>query len=65
MFRLTQVIVRLRSEPFGFSNIIIYNFLFWRLLVGVKWRMALHWYERKFKNIYQEMLLGMPFNTSV
>jgi hypothetical protein len=59
MFRLTRVIVRLRSEPFRFSSIITYSFLFWKLLVGVKWWMALHWYERNFlKNIYQEMLLG-------
>jgi hypothetical protein len=40
MFRLTRVIVRLRLEPFGFSSIITYNFLFWRLLVGVKWWLA-------------------------
>jgi hypothetical protein len=32
MFRLTRVIVRLRSEPFGFCSIITYSF--WRLLVG-------------------------------
>jgi hypothetical protein len=62
MFRLARVIVRIRSEPFGFSSIITYGFLFWRMLVGVKWWLALHWYEQKFKNIYQEMLLGKPFN---
>jgi hypothetical protein len=65
MFRLTRVIVRLRSEPFGFRGIITYSFLFWRLLVGVKWWLALHWYQRTFKNMYQEMLLGKPFNISV
>jgi hypothetical protein len=64
MFRLTRVIVRLRSEPYGFSSIITYSFLFWRLLVGVKWCLALHRYERKFKT-YPEMLLGKPFNISV
>jgi hypothetical protein len=26
MFRLTRVIVRLRSEPFGFSTVITYSF---------------------------------------
>jgi hypothetical protein len=36
MFRLTRVIVRLRSETFGFSSIVTYSFLFWRLLVCVK-----------------------------
>jgi hypothetical protein len=65
MFRLTRVIVRLRSEPFGFSSIVTCSFLFWRLLVGVKWWLILHWYERKFKNIHQEMLLGEQFNISV
>jgi hypothetical protein len=64
-FRLARIIVRLRSEPFGFNSIITYSFLFWRLLVGVKLWLALHWYERKFKNIYQEMLLGKSFNISV
>jgi hypothetical protein len=34
MFRLTRVIVKVRSETFGFSSIITYSFLFWRLLVG-------------------------------
>jgi hypothetical protein len=38
----SHVIVRLRSEPFGFSSIITYSFLFWRLLVGVQWWLALH-----------------------
>jgi hypothetical protein len=47
MFRLARVIVRLRSEPFGFSSIITYSFLFWRLLVGVKWWLALHWLKPK------------------
>jgi hypothetical protein len=42
MFRLTRVIVRLRSEPFGFSSIITYSFQFWMLLVGVKWWLVLH-----------------------
>jgi hypothetical protein len=65
LFRLTRVIVKLRSEPFGFSSSITYSFLFWRLLVGVKWWLALHWYEWKFKNIYHEMLVGKPFNISV
>jgi hypothetical protein len=54
MFRLTQVIFRLRSEPFGFSDIITYSFLFWRLLVGVKWWLALHLYERKFKTYIEK-----------
>jgi hypothetical protein len=45
MLRLTRVIVRFRSEPFGFSSIITYSFLFWSLLVGVKWWLALQWYE--------------------
>jgi hypothetical protein len=65
MFRLTRVIVRLLLEPSGFSSVITYSFLFWRLLVGMKWWLALHWYERKFKNTYQELLLGKPFNISV
>jgi hypothetical protein len=46
-----------------FSSVITSSF--WRLLVGVKWWLSLHWYERKFKNIYQEMLLGNPFNISI
>jgi hypothetical protein len=60
MFRLARVIVRLRSEPFGFGSIITYSFLFWRLLVGVKWWMALRWYERKFKtyiNHYNQLFV--------
>jgi hypothetical protein len=70
MFRLTRVIVRLRSEPFGFSSIITYSFLFWRLLVGVKlnyffvdwdrwmkfWGIVLAWQGEK-PNVLKDILL--------
>jgi hypothetical protein len=64
MFRLIWVIIMLRSEPSDFSGIITYSFLFWRLLVGVKWCMAYTDMNESLKT-YQEVLLGKPFNISV
>jgi hypothetical protein len=68
MFRLTLVIVRLRSEPFDFSSIITYRFLFWSLLTGVKWWLAFTDMNENLKTYtkkcYQESRLIFQYHVS-